>query len=227
MPFLKLTMDKILSKYAGESERNIAKALTLIKSCAPCVLLIDEVEKALGGIKSSNASDSGVVARAFGKVLEFLNDNDNGVYVIMTSNDVSQLPPELTRAGRLDAIWYFGLPDENEREEIFKVHFSKVNQTVSSDVLELAVKETQNYTGAEIEQIVKSAVKKAFIRMKKTNTEMAITKTDITDAKEQVVPISKSSKEKINQLELWAKGRALYANKREKKVKLNLDTDII
>lgn len=98
-------MDKILSKYAGESERNIAKALTLIKSCAPCVLLIDEVEKALGGIKSSNASDSGVVARAFGKVLEFLNDNDNGVYVIMTSNDVSQLPPELTRAGRLDAIW--------------------------------------------------------------------------------------------------------------------------
>lgn len=105
VPFLKLTMDKILSKYAGESERNIAKALTLIKSCAPCVLLIDEVEKALGGIKSSNASDSGVVARAFGKVLEFLNDNDNGVYVIMTSNDVSQLPPELTRAGRLDAIW--------------------------------------------------------------------------------------------------------------------------
>ena len=63
--------------------------------------------------------------------------------------------------------------------------------------------------------------------MKKTNTEMAITETDIIDAKEQVVPISKSSKEKINQLELWAKGRALYANKREKKVKLNLNTDII
>lgn len=226
VPFLKLSMDKILSKYAGESERNIAKALTLITSCAPCVLLIDEVEKALGGIKSSNASDSGVIARAFGKVLEFLNDNDNGVYTIMTSNDVSQLPPELTRAGRLDAIWYFGLPDEDERKEIFKVHFAKTKQHVDNDLIEVAVNETNKYTGAEIEQIVKASVKKAFIRMKKENTSMKITKSDIIEAKEQVIPISKSSKEKIAQLELWANGRALYANKKKKKVKINLDTEI-
>ena len=84
--------------------------------------------------QSSNASDSGTLARVFGSVLEMLNDNTNGIFCIMTSNNVKELPPELTRAGRLDAIFYFSAPTLEERKEIFKVHMNKKDLTVSDDV---------------------------------------------------------------------------------------------
>lgn len=104
VPFISLDMSKIMHKHVGQSERNMSRALELVESCAPCVLLIDEVEKALSGIQSQGKSDGGTLARTFGSILQFLN-KDNQVFTVMTSNDVSQLPPELTRAGRLDAIW--------------------------------------------------------------------------------------------------------------------------
>lgn len=188
------------------------KALNLVKSCAPCVLLIDEVEKALGGYKSSNASDSGAIARAFGNVLEFLNDNDNGVFVVMTSNDVSQLPPELTRAGRLDAIWFFGLPTAEERESILDIHLRKTGKEVSSAVIKKAAAEMEKYTGAEIELVVKSALRKAFINKVETGKDSGITSEILEDAISEVVPVAVSSKEQIVSLERWAKNRALFAN---------------
>ena len=212
VPFIKLNMAKITSRYAGETERNMYKALNLVKSCAPCVLLIDEVEKALGGYKSSNASDSGAIARAFGNVLEFLNDNDNGVFVVMTSNDVSQLPPELTRAGRLDAIWFFGLPTAEERENILDIHLRKTGKEVSSAVIKKAAAEMEKYTGAEIELVVKSALRKAFINKVETGKDSGITSEILEDAISEVVPVAVSSKEQIVALERWAKNRALFAN---------------
>lgn len=212
VPFIKLNMAKINSKYAGETERNMFKALNLVKGSAPCVLLIDEVEKALGGIKSSNASDSGAIARAFGLVLEFLNDNDNGVFVVMTSNDVSQLPPELTRAGRLDAIWYFTLPTLEEREQIFKIHLANINKEVDDETLKKIAKETELYTGAEIELIVKSALRRAYMDKVKTGEDKGITYDVLLKATLEVVPVARSSKEKILELERWAHNRALFAN---------------
>lgn len=222
MPFLKLDMAKIVSRFAGETERNMAKALKLAQSCSPCVLLIDEVEKALGGYKSSNASDSGAIARAFGNVLEFLNDS-KGVFTIMTSNDVSQLPPELTRSGRLDAMWYFSLPTQEERKEIFEVHLRKVNKAVNEDILEEIAGLTNEYTGAEIEQVVKSALRKAYLNKVKNNGTGEITIEELKSAKELVVPIALSSREKIQSLERWAKGRALYSNKQNKTEEVLVD----
>lgn len=212
VPFIKLNMAKITSRYAGETERNMYKALNLVKSCAPCVLLIDEVEKALGGYKSSNASDSGAIARAFGNVLEFLNDNDNGVFVVMTSNDVSQLPPELTRAGRLDAIWFFGLPSTAERENILDIHLRKTGKEVSNAIIKKAAIEMDKYTGAEIELVVKSALRKAFLNKIETNEDNGITLEILEDAISEVVPVAVSSREQIVSLERWAKNRALFAN---------------
>lgn len=216
VPFIKLNMAKITSRYAGETENNMYKALNLVRSCAPCVLLIDEVEKALGGYKSSNASDSGAIARAFGNVLEFLNDNDNGVFVVMTSNDVSQLPPELTRAGRLDAIWYFGLPTQEERKQILNIHLNKCNKAVSEDVLNVMAKDMERYTGAEIELVVKSALRRAFLEKVRTGTDKGITADILRTAKEDVVPVAVSSREQILSLQNWAKNRALFANGEEK-----------
>ena len=218
VPLVFLDMSRLLSKFVGESERNIDQAIQIIKQIAPCVLLIDEVEKALGGYKSSNASDSGTLARVFGKVLNLLADNDNGIYTVMTSNNVKDLPPELTRAGRLDAIWYFGLPTESEREEIFNLHFEKRGHKVSKANLKKIAKETERYTGAEIEQVVISAIRKAYVRMRKNdNKKYKIDFEDLVSAKDSVIPVAISSKETINELEDWAKGRALYSNKSNNK----------
>lgn len=132
-----------------------------------------------------------------------------------------KLPPELTRAGRLDAIWYFSLPSKEEREEIFKIHFKKRNQNISEDIIKFIAKETNNYTGAEIEQIVKSSIKKAYANKIKNNEEFKITKDILLKAKEDVIPISKSSREKIFALEDYANGRALYSNKKDKSIDID------
>ena len=144
----------------------------------------------------------------------------------MTSNNVKDLPPELTRAGRLDAIFYFGYGDTEERYEIFKLHFEKRGHKVSETVLRQIAKETNKYTGAEIEQIVISAIKKAYVRMKKNkNKTYKITEEDLKAAKTDVIPISVSSKETIAELEDWAKNRAIYANKSDKTTKIE-DVDL-
>jgi SpoVK/Ycf46/Vps4 family AAA+-type ATPase len=159
-----------------------------------------------------------------------LVNNDKGIFTVMTSNNVKDLPPELTRAGRLDAIWYFSLPNEEERQEILAVHFKKREQKVPEPIVREIAKETQGYTGAELEQIVKSAIKKAYVRKAKNiDNEFEITKKDLIESKKEVIPISKSSKEKIAALEQWAKGRALFANEKtgnSKKIELdNIDID--
>ena len=226
LPLIKFNISNIMSKFVGDSERNIAKALNLVKSCAPCVLYIDEVEKCLAGYNGSQqGGDSGALARVMGALLEFMADNKDGVFTIMTSNDVTKLPPELTRAGRLDAIWYFSLPTEDERKAIFRVHLNKVNKTVSEDTLDAISKATQDYTGAEIEQIVKASLRKAFLNKIKNGGDGEITVEDLLSSKDLVVPISRSSQEKIQALEAWARGRALYANSesRESQVIINDD----
>lgn len=222
IPLLKLNMSKVLSKFVGESEKKIEQAQQLIESCAPCVLLIDEVEKVLGGYKSSNASDSGTLARVFGNILEMLNDNDKGIFTIMTSNNVQDLPPELTRAGRLDAIFYFSLPNEGERREIFKIHFNKRKYNISNELINYVSENTVGYTGAEIEQIVKASLKKAYVTKMKNNTEFKVTKDILIKSKEDVIPVSRSSKEKIYSLEVWSKDRALFASDKNNK-SINLD----
>lgn len=211
MPLLSLSMGRIMSRFVGESERKIMQALDVAKASAPCVLLIDEVEKALGGINSSNNTDGGVTARVFMEILKFLNDNDYGVYIIMTSNDVSQLPPELTRQGRLDAKWFFDFPKENERKEIFKIHFSKYNKEINSDLLDLAVSKTNNFTGAEIQEIVKNTIRKSFIRFKKDNNN-ELKEEDITSAINEIIPISKTSKESILALKSYCSNRFRSVN---------------
>lgn len=145
-----------------------------------------------------------------------LNDNEKGIFCIMTSNNVQDLPPELTRSGRLDAIFYFSLPSQEEREEILSIHYKKRGYNLNNKLIKEAAKMTKSYTGAELEQVAKESIKKAFVNKAKNNLKkINITEQVIKDAIKDVVPISKSSKEKINALETWAQGRAIYANEKE------------
>lgn len=151
--------------------------------------------------------------RVVGKILEFLNE-DNGVFTVMTSNDVSQLPPELSRSGRLDTIWYFGLPTEEERKEIFRIHFSKTTKEVSDEIITYAAKCSANFTGAEIKEAVKVSIRKAFKRyLGDKNPE--IMPEDLDSAVKEIVPVYYSSKEKILALEEYAKNRARFANTKD------------
>lgn len=211
IPFLKLDMSKVMDSKVGNTEKNISQAIKLVKSVSPCVFLIDEVEKTLSGLGSSNFTDGGTMSRLFGSILDFLNEN-NDTFVIMTSNDISQLPPELTRSGRLDSIWYFGFPDIEERKEIFKIHFKKVNKNVSENILQYAASITNNFTGAEIEECVKNIIRKAYFRYTNDNNEN-ITQQDVLNGCSEVIPIIKSSKEKIAALYDYAKNRARFSNK--------------
>lgn len=212
-PLLSLSMSKIMDRMVGSSEKKIVQAINVAKACAPCVLLLDEVEKMLGGISSSNNSDSGITARVFQELLKFMNDNESGVYVIMTSNDVSQLPPEFTRAGRLDAQWYFGLPNNDERSEIFSIHFARFGREVGDFILDVAVKESNNFTGAEIQEAVKVCMRKVFVRSQSDdNTE--ITADDVREAIGEIVPLYESSQEKIVALERYCQGRARMTESR-------------
>jgi SpoVK/Ycf46/Vps4 family AAA+-type ATPase len=201
-------MSKVMNKLVGESERKIDHALQVAQACAPCILLFDEVEKCLVG---NSQSDGGVTNRILQSILKFMNDNDSGVYVVMTSNDVSQLPPEFTRAGRLDATWYFGLPNATEREAIFKVHFGHKNKTVGDVILKRAVAATKGYTGAEIQQVVKNTMIKAFQRYKEDGNAN-ITVDDVVAAAAEVIPVSQSSREKIAALENYCRTRARFAS---------------
>lgn len=212
VPMLALNMSKIMNKLVGESEKKIDQAFRIAKACAPCIMLFDEVEKALAGTKSSNASDAGTTSRVFSTVLKFLQEN-NGVFVVMTSNDVSQLPPELTRSGRLDAMWYFSLPTVEERKSIFRIHLAKTGKEINEELVNAAAAATEHYTGAEIKDIVKQSMWKAFRRFKVDGSNV-LTEEDVTSAARDVVPIYESSREKIMYLEQWVQGRARYTNGR-------------
>lgn len=212
LPLLKFNISKVMSSLVGRSEQNMETALNVVKACSPCVLLIDEVEKSLSGMQSSAKTDGGTMARVIGSVLQFLSSsNSNDVFTVMTSNDISQMPPELTRSGRLDTVWYFGLPTEEERKEIWRIHFGKTPIEVSENLLDFAAVNSKNLTGAEIKEAVKVSMRKAYKRFM-ADGNRSILESDIESAIKEIVPVYNASKEKIVALEKYAETRARFAS---------------
>jgi len=216
LPLLKFNVTKVMSSLVGKSEQNMEAALNVVKACAPCVLLIDEVEKSLSGMQSSSKTDGGTMARVIGSMLQFLSSNKSeDVFTVMTSNDISQMPPELTRSGRLDTVWYFGLPSEEERKEIWRIHFSKTPIVASEELLDYAAANSKNLTGAEIKEAVKVSIRKAYKRFM-IDGQRTVLETDVLSAIEEIVPVYNASKERIIALEKYAETRARFASERAK-----------
>lgn len=200
-PLLKMDMGSMMGKYVGESEANLRKALKIAEAAAPCVLWIDEIEKAFSGVGGHND----IMTRMFGYFLSWMQEKKSAVYVFATANNADKLPPELKRKGRFDEIFCVNLPNKDEREAIFKVHIKKkyackhkmdeseieeIAQTLASD------KNTKGFNGADIEAVVNEAIEYCFLEEEELSTEI------IVDIAKETKSISKSCKSQIEDMEV-------------------------
>jgi len=206
LPLLRLDMGKVFSEMVGSSEQNIRVALGLAESVAPCVLWLDELEKGISGLGSSNRSDAGTAARVFGSFLVWMQEKTAPVFVIATSNDISSLPPELLRKGRFDEIFFVDLPDGSERQEILSIHLARRHRDPKRFDLEALAEDTAGFSGAEIEQAVISALYDAF------ESERELSEADLRKNIRETVPLSQTMKEQITALRNWARTHARLAS---------------
>lgn len=164
VPLLRLDTGRLMGKYNGDSERNLREALRTAEAQAPCVLWIDEVEKAFAGV--GRDADNGVATRLFGSFLTWLNDRTAPVYAIATANDIRGLPPELMRRGRFDELFFVDFPGPVEAEEILRAHIGRRGHALpDAELARLAKAATaRGFSGADLEGVVKTAVELAFER---------------------------------------------------------------
>ena len=206
MPLLRLDMGALKSKWVGESEANIRKALKVAETVAPCVLWLDEIEKALGGA-TQGAADGGVSTDALGTVLSWMQDRAGSVFVVATANDVSALPPELLRKGRFDELFFVDLPTVAERAEILRAALRTHGREAAALDVEALAHECRDFTGAELAALIPDALYSAF-----ADGERAITDADVRAAIKATVPLAKTAAEKVDSLRKWAAGRARPAS---------------
>src|SRR6059036_2595098 len=167
-------MGRMFGSLVGSSEENVRRAIAVAESIAPAVLWVDEIDKAFVGSQSSGATDGGTTARVFGTFLTWLSEKSTPVFVVATANDVSQLPPELLRKGRLDEIFYVDLPLEEEREEIFRIHLAKRGRDPQIFDLKALVEASSDFSGAEVEEAIISALYDAFYAKKDLDTAQVV-----------------------------------------------------
>ena len=191
VPLLHLDIGRLMDKYVGESESNLRRAIKTAEAVAPCVLWIDEIEKAFAGIgQQSGGSD--VITRLFGFFLTWLQEKESPVYVVATANDTKILPPEFLR--RFDKLFLVDFPNTEERREIFKIHLSKRNKLKDVDIIRLA-KDTEGYSGADIESVVNETIETAFV-----SGDNSITTEKLLQTIKSTKPITVKLSKKIEQL---------------------------
>jgi len=206
MPLLKLDIGSLFSSYIGSTEANMRSAIRLAESIAPAVLWIDEIEKGLSGLQSSGSVDAGVTARVFASFLSWMQEKTAPVFVIATSNDISQMPPELLRKGRVDEIFFIDLPTDEERKKIFSIHLSSRKRDPQYYDLQQCVEASKGFSGAEIEQAIVAALYMAYAEGRE------LLQQDILSSLNQSIPLSRTMKEQLSSLRSWAVNRAVPAS---------------
>ncbi len=201
IPLLRLDFGALYNKFFGETERNLRNSLKQAELMAPCVLWMDEIEKGLATGQGDNATSH----RVLGTLLTWMAENDQAVFIVATSNDITGLPPELMRKGRLDEIFFVDLPDASVREDIFRIHLAKRDLDPELFDLKALAETAQDFTGAEIEEAIVSARYLAAAR------DDTITQADVKAALDRTYPISVLRAESIQALRDWAKDRTVPA----------------
>lgn len=195
VPLLRMDMGRLMGKYVGESEGNMRRAIALAEASSPCVLWIDELEKAFAGI-GGGGGGAEVTTRLFGNFLTWLQEKDSLAFVVATANNIADLPPELLRKGRFDEIFYVGLPNDDERRKIFSIHIGKRrNQDLGSIDLQQLVSKTEGYSGADIEGVVRDSIEDAFASHK-----TSVTTDDILRAISNTHSLSEIMKDSLDKM---------------------------
>jgi len=195
IPLLRLDMGRLMGKYVGESEANMRKAIALAEAIAPCVLWVDELEKAFAGIGGTGGG-ADITTRLFGNFLTWMQEKKSAAFVVATANDITKLPPELLRKGRFDEIFYVGLPNDKERKKIFEIHISKRRKQDLADInLDLLISKTKGYSGADIEGVVKESIENVYSEGKEK-----LTTEDIMEAIRNTHSLSEIMKEPLKKM---------------------------
>lgn len=215
LPLLRLDIGNIFTGLLGSSEENMRKAIQTAEAIAPSILWIDEIEKGFSGIGSQG--DSGTATRVFGTFLTWMQEKTKPVFVIATANNIHALPPEMMRKGRFDEIFFVDLPTRRERMDIFVLHLKKRlkspevvgNFKLTPELLGQLADLSEGFIGAEIEQVVVSALFEAF------SENRSIQFSDFVKVIETLVPLSVTQVEQILALRKWANVRAVSATPQE------------
>ena len=208
-PLLRFDMGKVFGGIVGQSEANIRTALQVAQALAPCVLWIDEIEKGLAGMGSSDHTDGGTTARVVGSLLTWMQEKKDPVFVVATANRIEMLPPELLRKGRFDEIFFVDLPTKKVREEILSIHLKKKKRVLSDFDLSKLSSASKGYSGAELEEAVREGLYDAFSEGRELATE------HVQRALEKTFPLSRTMRDQIEELRRWARVRARLASGEE------------
>lgn len=207
MPLLRFDMGRMFGSLVGSSEENVRRAIQVAESVAPAILWVDEIDKAFAGTQSSGSTDGGTGARVFATFLTWLNEKKKPVFVVATANDISHLPPELLRKGRLDEIFYVDLPETAEREEIFRIHIQRKGRDAHNFDLPRLAAASEGFSGAEIEEAINSGLYEAFY------ARMDLTNDHIMRALAETAPLSRTMAEQMERQRAWVAGRARDASR--------------
>ncbi|MBC7968745.1 MAG: AAA family ATPase [Verrucomicrobia bacterium] len=207
LPLLRLDVGRLFAGLVGESESRTRQMIQLAEALAPCILWIDEIDKAFAGV--DGRGDAGTTSRVFGTFITWLAEKTTPVFVVATANNIQSLPAEMLRKGRFDEIFFVGLPSQEERQEIFSVHLSRLRpHNLKQYDLERLAYETPDFSGAEIEQTLIEAMHLGFSQNRDFTTD------DILEAASQTVPLARTAQEQIQFLQEWAAaGKARLASK--------------
>jgi len=207
LPLLRLDFGRLFASLIGQSEQRVRKMIEIAEALSPCVLWVDEIDKAFAGAQSSG--DSGTTSRVLATFITWLSEKTTPVFVVATANNIDWIPPEILRKGRFDEMFFLSLPTREEREAIFEVHLKKYRPgAVQNFQLPLLGQLSKEFSGAEIEQVVIEAMRLGFNENREFNNE------DILVSIQNLVPLAKTKSKEIELLKAWAEsGNVISASK--------------
>jgi ATP-dependent 26S proteasome regulatory subunit len=205
-PLFVLDIGSVFDSLVGNSEKNMREVIKTIESIGKCVILIDEIEKALSNSAVSGSGDSGVSSRIFGTFLTWLNDRNNPAFIVATTNNHTLLPAALIRKGRFDQLFWLDLPTPEERKEIFTVVIKKYNRDPKDFNLKALVNGSEGFTGAEIEEVFKDALYKSF------DAGRDVSDGCLTEVLAEFIPFSISHEEDLKLMRKQAQGKLVMIN---------------
>ena len=197
LPLLRLDFGRLFASLIGQSEQRVRKMIEIAEALSPCVLWIDEIDKAFAGAQSSG--DSGTTSRVLATFITWLSEKVSPVFVVATANNIDWIPPEILRKGRFDEMFFLNLPTREEREAIFQVHLAKYRpKSVQEFQMSLLGQLSKDFSGAEIEQVVIEAMRLGFNENREFNNE------DILTSIQNLVPLARTKSKDIEILKKWS-----------------------